>query len=212
MVYFVFTPRCFAYRHAATTFYQLQRGFGGRRQHARIQGFLSVLFSPQLILQFTEGVQWFYCWENYTYTLPRIQRGSIIFQGGGVNANFFWNPCTYLLFSRRGECPDPLPPSGSAHGQCHHNGTIFITVPLLTIIVRHWLVRINDRWGFPNNTALESASFCNSAFFPPKYPLRERSESNNIGDWLKQSKKDGKDQESIQTRAKKSGQYTNILL
>ena len=34
---------------------------GGRRQHARIQGFMSVLFSPQLILQFTEGVQWFYC-------------------------------------------------------------------------------------------------------------------------------------------------------
>ena len=30
----------------------------------------------------------------------------------------------------------PLSPSGSAHGQCHHNGTIFITVPLLTIIVR----------------------------------------------------------------------------
>ena len=55
MVYFVLTPRCFAYRHAATTFYQLQRGFGGRRQHARIQGFLSVLFSPKLILQFTGG-------------------------------------------------------------------------------------------------------------------------------------------------------------
>ena len=33
------------------------RGFSG----ARIQEFLSVLFSPQLILQFTEGVQWFYC-------------------------------------------------------------------------------------------------------------------------------------------------------
>ena len=28
-------------------------------------------------------------------------------------------------------CPDPLSPSGSAHGQCHHNGTISITVPLL---------------------------------------------------------------------------------
>ena len=27
----------FAYRHAASTFYQLQRGFGGRRQHAMIQ-------------------------------------------------------------------------------------------------------------------------------------------------------------------------------
>ena len=31
----------------------------------------------------------------------------------------------------------PLPPSGSAHGQFHHNGTIFITVRPLTIIVRH---------------------------------------------------------------------------
>ena len=31
----------------------------------------------------------------------------------------------------------PLSLSGSAHGQCHHNETIFITVPLLTIIVRH---------------------------------------------------------------------------
>ena len=49
------------YSHAATTFYQLQRGFGGRRQHARIQEFLSVLFSSQLILQFTEAVLWFYC-------------------------------------------------------------------------------------------------------------------------------------------------------
>ena len=48
------------------------------------------------------------------------------------------------------------------------------------------------------NTALLSGSFCNSAFFP-KYPLRQRSESNNIGDWLIQSKKDGTDQESIQS-------------
>ena len=30
----------------------------------------------------------------------------------------------------------PIPP-GSAHGQCHHNGTIFITVRPLTITVRH---------------------------------------------------------------------------
>ena len=92
-------------------------GGAGRRQHARIQGFLSVLFSPQFILQITEGVQWFYCWENYTYPLPRIQRGSIIFQGvsnlfqggGGPNANFFRNPCTctYLLFSRGGGLSGP---------------------------------------------------------------------------------------------------------
>ena len=33
--------------------------------------------------------------------------------------------------------PDPLSPSGSAHGQCRHYGTIFTTVPFLTIIVRH---------------------------------------------------------------------------
>ena len=49
------------------------------------------------------------------------------------------------------------------------------------------------------NTALRSGSFCNSAFFSPKYPLRQRSESNNISDWLIKSKKDGKDQESIQS-------------
>ena len=107
-------------------------GFRGRRQHARIQEFLSVFFNPKLILQFTEGVQWFYSWENYSYTLPRIQRGSIISRGGGgvqpfpggPNANFYRNPYTYLLFSRGG--PDPLSPFGSAH--------VFITVPLLTMI------------------------------------------------------------------------------
>ena len=49
------------------------------------------------------------------------------------------------------------------------------------------------------NTALGSGSFCNSAFLSPKYPLRQRSESNNIADLLIQSKKDGKDQESIQS-------------
>ena len=63
---------------------------------------------------------------------PTFSRGG----GGGPNANFYRNPYTYLLFSRGGGCPDPLSPSGSAHGQCHYNGTIIITVQLLTIIVR----------------------------------------------------------------------------
>ena len=145
----VLTPRCFAYRHAATTFYQLQRGFGGRRQHARIQDFPSVLFSPQLILHFAEGVQWFYCWETililyqWSRKVHYLPGGSNFYQGG-PNVNFYRNPYMYLLLSRGG-CPDPLSPSGSAHGQCHHNGTICITVPLLTIIVRQWFVRINDR-------------------------------------------------------------------
>ena len=49
------------------------------------------------------------------------------------------------------------------------------------------------------NTALGSGSLCNSAFPPPKYPLRQRSELNDIGDWLIQSKKDDKDRESIQS-------------
>ena len=147
MVYFVLTPRCFANRHAATTFYQLQRGFGGRRQHARIQEFLSVLFSPQLILQFTEGVQRFFLLRKLYLYFTKDPEGVHYFPGGGgvklfpgggggPNVNFYRDPYTYLLFSRWG-CPDPLSPSGSVHGQCHHNGTIFITVPLLTIIVRH---------------------------------------------------------------------------
>ena len=67
--------------------------------------------------------------------------GSNFFPGGGggggwgPNVKFYRNTYMYLLFSR-GECPDPLSPSGSTRGQCHHNGTIFITVRPLTIIVR----------------------------------------------------------------------------
>ena len=74
----------------------------------------------------------------YLYFTKDPER-SIIFQGlsnffqggGGPNAYFYRNPYTYHF---RGGCPDPLYPSGSTHGQCQHNETIFITVPLLTII------------------------------------------------------------------------------
>ena len=128
----------------------------------------------------------------------------------------------------------PLSPSGSAHGQCHHNGTIFITVPLLNhnckalmtgevFQMMHWYCA---RLTPSRNTALGSGSFCNSAFFSPTYPLPQRSKSNNTGDWLIQSKKDGKDKESIQSSTtpdpvtnsqlditnERSGQFTNILL
>ena len=44
--------------------------------------FCLFFYSPELILQLTEGVQWFYYRENYTF--QRIQRGSRIFQGEGV--------------------------------------------------------------------------------------------------------------------------------
>ena len=87
-----------------------------------------VLLLRKLYLYFTkdpEGIHYF----------PGV--GGFKLFPGGSKANFFRNLCTYLLFSRGRGCPDPLSPSGSAHGQCHHNGAIFITVPLLTIIVRH---------------------------------------------------------------------------
>ena len=147
MVYFVLTPRCFAYRHVATTFYQLQRGFGGRRQHARIQYFCQSYLVLNLFYGLQRGSNGFIA-EKTILILTKDPEGVHYFPEGGVsnffkggggegpNANFFRNPCTYLLFSREG-CPDPLSPSGSAHGQCNHNGAIFITVPLLTIIVRH---------------------------------------------------------------------------
>ena len=70
-------------------------GGGGPGPTARIQS--GCFFSPPTYLQFTEGVQWFYYGENYTF--PRILRGSNIFQGGGGGGG-------------RGSGP---PPSGSAH-------------------------------------------------------------------------------------------------
>ena len=146
MVCFVLTPSCFAYRHAAITFYQLQRGFGGRRQHGRIQEFLSVYLVLSLFYSLQRGSNGFIAEKTILilYQGPRIDPLFSAGGGGGVmsnfflggpNANFYRNSYTHLLFSRG--CPDHLSPSGSAHGQCHHNGTIFITVWLLTIIVRH---------------------------------------------------------------------------
>ena len=63
---------------------------------------------------------------------PTFSRGG----GGGVKM-LISIETIYILVIFQGECPDPLSPSGSAHGQCHHNGTIFMTVRPLTIIVRH---------------------------------------------------------------------------
>ena len=80
-----------------------------------------VLLLRKLYLYFTKDPEGVHYFPGGCQTFSR---------GEGPNANFFRNPCTYLLFSRGGGCPDPLSPSGSAHGQCHHNGTIFIIVPL----------------------------------------------------------------------------------
>ena len=93
---------------------------------------LSLFYSLQ------RGSNGFIAEKLYLY-FTKDPEGSIISKGGGgSNANFYRNPYKYLLFSKVG-CPGHLSPFGSAHGQCHHNGTIFIIVPLLTIIVRHCL-------------------------------------------------------------------------
>ena len=62
--------------------------------------------------------------------------GVKIFPGGGVQMLISLETHVRTCYFPGG-CLDPLPPSGSAHGQCHHDGTVFITVPLLTIIVGH---------------------------------------------------------------------------
>ena len=73
------------------------RGVRTRRPENSLDNvFFSFIFCPQFILQFTEGVQWFYYRENYTF--PRIKTGlkhfpgaSNFFQVGG-NAYFYRNP------------------------------------------------------------------------------------------------------------------------
>ena len=60
---------------------------------------------------------------------------SNFFPGGGVQMLIFIEThiCTCYF---PGGVSGPPTPSGSTRGQCHHNGTIFITVRPLTIIVR----------------------------------------------------------------------------
>ena len=88
--------------------------------------------------------------EKTILSLYKGSRGGPLFSGGGGGGGgcptFFQGGGVQMLISIEthictcyfpGGCPDPLSPSGSTHGQCHHNATIFITVQPLTIIVRH---------------------------------------------------------------------------
>ena len=53
------------------------------------------------------------------------------FPGGGVQMLISLEThVRTCYFPRVGGVRTPYSPSGSAHVQCHHNGTIFITVPL----------------------------------------------------------------------------------
>ena len=116
MVCFVFTPRCFTYIHAATTFYQLQRGFGaggnmrGSRNFCQFYLILSLFYSLQ------RGSNGFIA-EKTILILSQGSRGGPLFPGrgvsnlfqGGPNANFYRNPYTYLFFSRGGGSGPPIP-------------------------------------------------------------------------------------------------------
>ena len=85
--------------------------------------------------------------EKTILILYQGSRGGPLFSGGGGGGCQTFSGGIQMLISLEthvhtcyfpgGGCPDPLSPSGSAHEQCHHNGTKFITVPLLTIIDRH---------------------------------------------------------------------------
>ena len=83
--------------------------------------------------------------EKTILILYQGSRGGPLFSGGGGGVQLCPGGVQMLISIQThirtcyfpGGCPDPLSPSGSVHGQCHHNGTIFITVRLLTIIVRH---------------------------------------------------------------------------
>ena len=63
----------------------------------------SRLLSPQLFLQFTEGVQWFYS------TFSRGGGVQLFPRGGGPSANFYRNPYNYNLRFSRGVWT-PYPP------------------------------------------------------------------------------------------------------
>ena len=68
---------------------------------------------------------------------PLFPRGGPTFFKGGVQMPISIETHIRTCYFQGGGVSGPIAPSGSAHGQCHHNRQIFITVLLLTKIVRH---------------------------------------------------------------------------
>ena len=67
---------------------------------------------------------------------PLFSRGCQTFsRGGGPNACFFRNPCTYLLFSRGGGVRTPYPPLDPHMGNVIITGQYLLQSPF--IIARH---------------------------------------------------------------------------
>ena len=84
MVCFVLTPRFFAYSHAATTYYQLQRGFGGKRQHARIQDFCQFYSVLSLFYSLQRGSNGFIAEKTLLILYQGSEGGPLFSRGGGV--------------------------------------------------------------------------------------------------------------------------------
>ena len=103
--------------------------------HARIQDFISggwgsrpdgqktvwtSFFNPQLILQFTEGIQWFYNRENYTF--EGSKGGPTFSRGGGGGPTFSTGVHMLISIETHITCdfpggggPDPLSPPQDLH-------------------------------------------------------------------------------------------------
>ena len=88
-----------------------------------------VLLLRKLYLYFTKD-------PEAVHYFPGAGRGCPTFSRGGVQMLISIEIHTRTCYFPGG-VSGPLSPSGSAHGQFYHNGTIFITVQPLTIIVRH---------------------------------------------------------------------------
>ena len=88
------------------------RGGGGPGSTARKQSgqrFFGVVDFCQFILQFTEGVQWFYYRENYAFQMIPTRGSNIFRMGGGVGSNFFQG--VQMLISIETHITfDPIPP------------------------------------------------------------------------------------------------------
>ena len=83
------------------------RGGGSRPDGQRtVWTFFLFLFRPQHILQFTEGIQWFYNRENYIFD---GSRGGQTFQGG---SNFFH--CGQMLISIETHITGDFPGGGGS--------------------------------------------------------------------------------------------------
>ena len=112
------TPRCFAYRHAATTtLYQLQRGFEGRRQHARIQDFCQFYLVLSLFYSLQSGSNGFIA-EKTILILYQGSRGGPLFSRGGGVSNLFSRGIQMLISIEtqirtcifQGDVQTPYPP------------------------------------------------------------------------------------------------------